>query len=153
SGPTWTRISKVRVDAGYRIVDASSLARFVPHCGPRRPLSLCGQTYGVGYGQNGAGERWVWAYAEKWMIDVLKREGFTTRAAYRIANGDWSTYPHRLLATVTDALVGRIKDPPLDTLMPYLGVSPIRYTVEQNDADAGDRRAIRPCRCGGTLFD
>jgi hypothetical protein len=33
------------------------------------------------------------------------------------------------------------------------GGHPIRYSIEENERDDGDRRPSRPCPCGGTLFD
>lgn len=153
SGPTWTRICRVRIRKGVEICDAHPLGRFIPRSGPRRALSLCGELYRVACGQNGPGVRYAWHSAGEWAMALLRREGFSVRAAHRVWDGGWNDYPHRCLTIVADALAGRIPDPRLNVLRRHRGVSPINYTVEQNDADEGDRRATRPCKCGGTLFD
>jgi hypothetical protein len=87
---------------------------------------------------------------------VLVGRGFSKRAANRLCEGDWRTYPHRSLATVEAALAGRIPDPQLNVLLRHERTEwgkPINYTAEQNEADNGDRRASRACDCGGVLFD
>lgn len=154
-GPTWTRICKVRIEAGQRIVSGHPLGCYVPQLGPRRRLTLHGEQYRVGVGYNGAGVRYVWHSAGEWAMSLLRDLGFSTRAAHRIWGGGWNDYPHRVLAIVEDALAGRIPDPQLNALISHEreGGNPLRYTVEQNDADEHDRRATRPCACGGTLFD
>lgn len=154
-GRTWSQICKVRIEAGERICAAHPHGHFVPRLGDRHALTVCGETYKVGYGQNSTGVRYCWHYAGEWAMGLLKENGFSTTAAYRIWDG-WSHYPHRALSIVELALAGKIPDPRLNRLIRHKRTgygSPIRYTVEQNNVDTYDRRASRPCKCGGTLFD
>lgn len=153
-GRTWSQICTVREEVGRAICDAHPNGHFVPRFGPRRQLIVCGETYKVGRGQNSTGVRYVWHYAGKWAKTILLREGFSIRASHRIWE-DWRDYPHRCLSIVEKALAGEIPDPELNVLRPHgrTDGSPIRYSIEQNDADKGDQRATRPCPCGGTLFD
>lgn len=154
-GPTWSRICKARIAAGVRICAAHPNGRYVPVLGDRRQLSVLGQTYRVGRGQNSTGVRYAWHYAKEWAVGLIVGAGLPVRAAHRIWDS-WSDYPHRCLAIVDDALAGRITDPVLGHLYPherYEGAEPINYSVEENDNDPHGRRATRPCECGGTLFD
>ena len=153
-GRTWARISAVRIRKGIEICDAHPHGQFVPRLGPRRRLEVCGETFRVGRGQNGAGARYAWHDAGQWAMGILQREGFSVRAAHRIWGG-WRDYPHRVLGTIGEALAGNISDPELGVLHPHNTThgAPINYTVEENDADVHGRRATRTCQCGGTLFD
>lgn len=156
-GRTWERICKVRIRKGYEIVAAHPLGRFVPHfgVGRSRRLTVCGETSTVGRGGNSTGVRYAWHDAGTWAKEVLRRNGFTVRAAERVWDHGFG-YPHRVLAVVEMALAGGIPDPELNVLIRHerLGAgTPLRYTVEQNNADEIDRRATRACDCGGTLFD
>lgn len=159
SGPTWSRIYKVRIEAGNRICVAHPHGHYVPRFegGRSRKLTICGQTYSVGRGGNSTGVRYAWHYAGDWAKGLLIENGFSVRAAYRIWES-WGDYPHRALAIVEDALAGKISDPALGVLIkhdpiPGYAGSPINYSLESNEADKYDRRAHRPCDCGGTLFD
>lgn len=155
-GRTWSAICDVRREVGNRIVASHPLGKYVPQFGSRRILMICEDTYKVGRGQNSTGVRYVWEYARIWARDVLMRNGFSRRAAYRICDGDWFSYPHRSLSTVEAALAGKIPDPELNVLIRHERTGygqPINYSVEMNDADKWDHRASRPCECGGTLFD
>lgn len=156
-GAQWERIRAVRIRKGYEIVAAHPLGRFVP-CflgGRSRALTVCGETFKVGRGGNSTGVRYAWHYAGEWAQEVLRRNGFTKRAASRV----WDyglDYPHRVLAVVELAVAGGIPDPELGVMIRHERTGhgrPIRYTIEQNDADVHDHRASRPCDCGGTLFD
>lgn len=153
-GRIWSQICEVRIAEGERICAAHPLGRFVPRYGPRRQLTVCGETYRVGRGGNSTGVRYCWHAAGQWVMEILRREGFSVRAAHRLWDG-WSGYPHRALKIVEEALAGKIPDPELNVLRPHGRTSggPIRYSVEANEADQHDRRASRPCPCGGTLFD
>lgn len=155
-GRTWSRICKVRIASGQRICAAHPLGFYAPHFGQRRQLSVCKETYRVGRGQNSTGVRYVWHGAGEWAKDVLVRNGFSIRAAHRVWDGGWDTYPHRVLTVVDDALNGRIPDPDLNVLIRHERTDygrPVKLTVEQNDAEELFRRATRPCECGGALFD
>ncbi|MBL0928543.1 MAG: hypothetical protein IBJ15_00230 [Alphaproteobacteria bacterium] len=154
-GRTWRRICEARIDAGERICAAHPHGVFVPRLGPGRVLSLCGQTYRVGRGGNSTGVRYCWHAAGEWAMALLRKHGFSVTAAHRLWDG-WHDYPHRALAIVDAALAGRIPDPPLNVLIRHQRLdttTPISLTVAANDADEVDRRASRPCECGGTLFD
>ena len=151
-GKTWARISNVRIEAGQRICRAHPDGRFVPICGKRRKLELCGETYGVGYGGNSTGERYVWHDAKAWAVTVLMRNGFSRRAGHQIWDGH-SSYPHRSLETARAALRGEIPDPTLNVLIPWKIEDhgrPVRCTVAEA---RNEGRAMRPCDCGGTLLD
>lgn len=156
-GPVWSRICNVRIRRGVEIVQAHPLGRYVPQFGERRVLTVCGEPMRVPRGGNSTGVRYVWHGAGEWAMNILRREGFTVTASHRMWDGGWNDYPHRCLSIAEAALAGRIRDPKLNVLRRhrhrYAGSSPINYTVEQNDADDGDRRATRLCKCGGTLFD
>lgn len=153
-GRTWTTICKVRIEAGQRICAAHPHGHLVPRLGERRRLTVCGETYRVGYGGNGTGERYVRHAAGEWAKGLLVRAGLSQQAAHAIWD-EWSDYPHRCLDTIEAALAGKLPDPELNVLIRHRvnGGHPIRLTVEQNEADKLDRRASRPCPCGGTLFD
>lgn len=154
-GRTWSQICKVREEVGYRIVAAHPNGRYVPRFGTGRKLEVCERTFKVGRGQNSTGVRYCWHYAGEFVKGVLREEGFSLRAASRIWD-NWGDYPHRCLPIVAKALAGEIPDPELGVLIRHKRTSygkPINYSVEKNDADKWDRRASRPCECGGTLFD
>jgi hypothetical protein len=156
-GPRWRKICQARIAAGERICRAHENGFYVPMIGPRRKLEVCGETRGVGYGQNGAGERYVWTNARQWAVAVLKKNGISQRAAHQI----WDrvgNYPHRALAVVAAARAGKIRDPRFGYLYRHKrteGAKPIRYSLEQNNRDKYDWRAHRPCpTCKtGILFD
>lgn len=155
-GPTWTKICNVRTERGREIVAAHKLGRYVPTFGERRALTVCGETYKVGRGQNSTGVRYVWHAAGVWAIDVLMRNGFSRKAANMLWESGWRDYPHRCLSLVAAILDGKHPDPVLNVLIRHERTDygqPICYTVEQNNADKWDYRANRPCECGGTLFD
>ncbi|MGH6644281.1 MAG: hypothetical protein ACRED3_16460, partial [Bradyrhizobium sp.] len=129
SGPTWSRISNVRIDTGNRICDAHPHGHLVPRFGPRRRLTIAGQTYGVAHGGNGAGARYAWYCAGEWAMQIMRDEGLSQVAAHRIWDC-WAQYPHRCLPILDDAFAGKISDPQLDVLSePYMSTAgPIRYT-------------------------
>jgi hypothetical protein len=152
SGPTWSRICTVRKEAGKRICAAHPNGKFVPRLGPRHLLTVCGETYSVGYGQNSTGVRYCWHYAKEWSHGVLAKHGFSKRAAARI----WDTafdYPHRALSVVADALAGKIPDPRFDRLLPHR-VEKWSGPVRVNRRTEAKDREHRPCKCGdGWLWD
>lgn len=153
-GRSWSQICKVRIETGKRIVAAHPNAFYIPDLGPRHKLTCCGETYKVGYGQNSAGVRYSWHYAGLWAKGVLQRNGFGIRAANRLWDADWYSYPHRCIKLVDAILAGEFKDPELNVLIRHDRTGygcPIKYTIEQNAKE--DRRATRPCDCGGILFD
>jgi hypothetical protein len=148
-GPTWSRICNVRIEAGERICDIHPDGKFVPRLGKRRALTVCGETYSVGYGQNGAGERYIWHYAKDWAFGVLASHGFSKRACAAIW-GCAFDYPHRALEVVADALAGKLPDPPFNRLiLGRLAHGPVRV----NRKTESKTRAHRPCKCGGWRWD
>lgn len=154
-GPTWAKICKVRIEAGYRLVEAHEHGQFVPRFGPGRKLQVCGETCGVGRGHNSTGVRYVWHSAGEWAMSVMRKNGLSIRASHRVWDG-WKDYPHRCLSVIDKALAGEIPDPVMDVLGEAYVTSagPINYEAATNEADTWDRRASRPCPCGnGTLFD
>src|SRR3546814_7853578 len=52
-----TRICNAMRERGFALIRELDFKKLIPLLGPRRKISLCGQTYSVGYGGNGAGER------------------------------------------------------------------------------------------------
>jgi hypothetical protein len=150
-GPTWSRICNTRIEAGNRICLASPNGKFVPMFGPRRKLTLCGHTYGVGYGQNSSGERYVWTYAEEWAVKVLREHGFGVRASHLIWDNAGS-YPHRALQCIEEALAGQHPDPPMNRLI-YVRDTCDGMPVRVDRRYESKHRAHRPCRCGGTRWD
>lgn len=151
-GRTWSTISRVRIEVGNAICAAHPHGKFVPHMIGNK-LSVIGEAYGVGRGGNSTGVRYAWHSAGEFAKSVLKRNGFSTRAASRIWDS-WRDYPHRCLTVVEAALAGEYADPIMNTLIfSYTGTGPVKITSEQNDADEIDKRATLPCKCGGTLFD
>jgi hypothetical protein len=150
SGRTWTQISRVRLEAGRRLCAVHPHGHFVPVLGPRRKLTVCNETYGVGCGQNSTGVRYVWHSAQKWAEGVLRDHGMSRRAAHAI----WGTafdYPHRALSVIDKALAGGMPDPVFDTLIRCEDSScgPVRV----NRAEESKHRAHRDCECGGVLWD
>jgi hypothetical protein len=153
SGPTWRRICNVRIEAGKRVVAAHPNGRFVPHLGPRHALTVCGETYKVGYGQNSTGVRYVWYYAKEWAWGVLIEHGFSKRAAAAIWDCAFD-YPHRALANVADALAGKLPDPRFNRLIPHSRRYTTGNSVKVNRRAEAKERAHRPCKCGdGWLWD
>lgn len=149
-GQIWNRICKLRVEAGKRICVADPNGRFVPQIGARHVLTVCEDTYKVGYGQNSTGVRYCWHYAMEWTYGVLIKNGLTRRAAYEIYDCAFD-YPHRSLAIVYKALAGELPDPRFNRLRPrnYSGGSPVKM-----DRRKPDGRAHRSCRCDeGWLWD
>lgn len=152
-GRTWTTICKVRMERARAIIDEHAHRPFVPRI-QGRTVTVCGETYGTGKGMNSTGVRYVWHSAGQFAKDVLRRNGFSQRAASRIWSAASGDYPHRCLAIIDEALAGKLADPPMNKLIfSHMGHGPIKYTVAANDADDLDRRASRPCGCGGTRFD
>lgn len=152
-GRTWTRISKVQIEAGERICDAAPNGRFVPRYETRRRrLTVCGEDYRVGKGYNSAGTRYVWSYAKDWARDILLAEGFSKRAFHAV----WSwafTYPHRALRAAEKALAGQLPDPPFNRLI-YVGHGFNKTGVRVNNRRTEQKtRAHRPCSCGGWRWD
>jgi len=147
-------IERVRVEEGLRLCSEHPHGHLVPRHGPRRRLEVCGGTYRVARGENSTGVRYAWAYAEGWAIDAMMRGGLSRKAAHMVW-GSFRDYPHRALQVVEEAMAGHIPDPELKVLIRHErnGGRPIRYSIEENERDGGDRRASRPCPCGGTLFD
>lgn len=151
-GRTWSAICKLRIERGLAICEAHRHGRYVPRM-IGRTLVVCGENYKVGRGMNSTGIRYVWHSAEQFATATLMKYGLSRRAAHGIWDC-WSTYPHRCLDVVQEALEGKLADPVLDVLtFSYTGQNPIRITVEENAADEIDSRATRDCPCGGTLFD
>jgi hypothetical protein len=151
-GRSWARICRVARERGVALCDAHPAGQYVPRLNGK-VLTVCSESYRVGRGYNSTGLRYVWHAAGEFAKGVLRRNGLSTRAASRIWDGCLD-YPHRCLAIVEDALNGKCTDPPLNTLIFCdTGTGPINLTVAANNADLHDRRATRPCRCGGTLFD
>lgn len=149
-GAIWRRICAVRIAKGLEIVAAHPLSYFIPQfAGDRsRVLSLCGETFRVARGQNGAGVRYAWHAAECWAKPILRAQGFTQTATHAIWDGGWQDYPHRSLAIVERAVDGQMPDRPLNRLIyRYDGSGPIKCELGEDD------RAYRPCGCGGTRFD
>lgn len=96
-GKTWTRICNVRISEGERICKKHPLAKkFVPTLGARNTLSVCGETYKVGYGQNAAGSRYVWAAAKSFYMKTVIRHGLDKDTASTIWQW-WGRYPHRCI--------------------------------------------------------
>lgn len=110
-GRTWATICKVRVERARVIIDEHVHSKFVPRI-QGRTVTVCGETYGMGKGMNSTGVRYVWHSAGQFAKDVLRRNGFSQRAASRIwqeASGD---YPYRCLTIIDEALAGKLADPP-----------------------------------------
>lgn len=153
SGRTWRRICKERVARACAIIAAHPNGRFAPQLDGRK-LTVCAEVCRVGRGYNSTGVRYVWHSAKVFSTEVLQRNGMSKRAAHRIWESWEGGYPHRCLKIIEEALSGKIPDPPLDTLILVDDEGlPITYSVELNDANDIDKRATRPCPCGGTLFD
>lgn len=144
-------ITRAMRERGRALCDAHPHGALVPRLGPRRQLRVCGETYGVGYGQNSTGERWAWTSAENWAVAVLRRHGIGVQASHLI--WDWAfDFPHRALLDVEDALAGRHPDPPLDRLI-FSRNTVDRTPVRVNRRHEAKHRAHRPCRCGGMRWD
>jgi len=147
-GKTWSRICKVRIEAGERICDAHPNGRFVPRFGARRRLTVCGQEYRVAVGGNSTGVRYAWCAAEDWARAILLAEGFTRRAFHSIWDSAFK-YPHRALEAVEEALAGKLPDPAYNVLTKEretVDGTPIRI---DRDSEETERRSHRPCPCDG----
>lgn len=96
-GRSHVRIVAARIKAGHALCDKSAAGYLVPRFDFRSSrLTVCGESKRVGRGQNGAGVLWVWAAAEAWALDVLKRNGVPPSARQVIWSW-WGQYPHRAL--------------------------------------------------------
>lgn len=93
------QISRAMRARGLEIVAASPKAHLIPVLGPRRRLSLGGEVYRVGYGQNAAGERYAWAGAREWIEEKLLAAGLSRAVAGDVISW-WCGYPHRALASI-----------------------------------------------------
>lgn len=156
-GRVWTQISKVREEVGLAICAGHPNGRFVPTWGPGRKMTLFGETYRVARGGNSTGVRYAWHAAGEWAMGLMRREGLSVRASYRVWE-NWQQYPHRCLPVIEKALAGEIADPDMNVLVAhklYGHEQPIRYSAEQNEADQYDRRASMPCPAcdSGIIFD
>lgn len=151
-GRIWSRICKVRIEAGERICDADPNGRFVPRFGPRRRLTVCGEEYRVATGGNSTGVRYAWTYAEEWATRVLRENGFSKRAAHMVW-GCAFDYPHRALGVVKEALAGKLPDPTFDELF-FQHESGSGKPIRVNRRTEAKTRSHRPCECGdGWLWD
>lgn len=152
-GRTWAAICKVRMERALAIIGEHAHQHFVPRI-DGRTLTVCGETHRIGKGMNSTGVRYAWHGAGQFAKDALRRNGFSQRAACRIWSEASGDYPHRCLAIIEDALAGLLADPPMNKLIfSHMGTGPIKLTAAANDSDELDRRASRPCGCGGTRFD
>jgi hypothetical protein len=150
-GPTWRRIKTVIVEEGCRICDHHPQGAFVPRLGSRHRLTVCGETYHVGYGGNSTGVRYCWTYAQNWAESRLRATGFSMRAAHAV--WDWAfSYPHRALQNVEAALAGKLPDPRFHRLLPHK-LYPHSRPVRVDRVAESEHRAHRPCKCGGWLWD
>lgn len=86
---------------GWQLAADSPLGKFLPRIGQRRRMSLLGQEYRVGYGGNGAGERYAWHFAEKWALERLVEAGLPAPVARGV--WEWRYWPHRALAKLATA--------------------------------------------------
>lgn len=150
-GPTWSRICTARKIAGQRIVDSHLFSRYVPRFGAGRILTVCGETYRVGRGQNSTGVRYVWYYAKEFFLEVVQRNGIGVRASHQI----WDTafdYPHRTITILDEFFAGNLADPKLNRLI-YTGRCSSGTPISVNRREEAEHRSNRPCRCGGLLWD
>jgi hypothetical protein len=98
-----SRIWKGVRQRGLELCDLYPQKELVPRLGSRRRLSLCGDSYIVGYGGNGSGERWVWASAKQWVIDTLLGRGIPASLSKSL----WDralNYPHRAIIEIDQFL-------------------------------------------------
>jgi hypothetical protein len=151
TGPTWSRICNVRREAGRRICASHPNGRFVPSLGDRHLLTICGETYRIGYGQNSAGVRYCWHYAQEFAVEVLTRNGIGVRAAHQIWDVAFD-YPHRALGIIDEFFAGKIRDPKLNRMI-YSGRCLTGTPVHVNRRAEAPHRSHRPCKCGGMLWD
>ena len=104
-GRTWVRIKRARWAGGDAMVLKSPAGPYVPTLGRRRLLSLCGQTYSVGYGGNSTAERYSWLHAKQWSVNLLTAQGISEETAESIWS--WhSSFPHRALRIAEEWLKG-----------------------------------------------
>lgn len=150
-GPTWRRICSARVESGHRICDTHPFGHFVPRLYPRHRLSVCGETYKIGYGQNSTGVRYCWYDAQQWAENVLRSNGFSARAANGIWQW-WDEYPHRALRVVEKAKSGKLPDPRFHRLIPHKQYGHERPVCVDRETEVA-HRAHRSCKCGGWLWD
>ena len=95
-GRTWARIHRVMRERALELCQTHPAGFLVPRIGTRRRMVVCGSTYAVGYGQNGAGERYTWEYAKNFAVQALVEEGVAAPDADLV--WEWAnTYPHRAL--------------------------------------------------------
>jgi hypothetical protein len=136
---------------GSALVAADPVGFYVPQIGERRRLQLCGETYRVGSGQNGPGERYVWTYAEHWANGLLHEHG----APREVRKAIWSwcgSYPHRALAAARRWRADPDRKPERVEREQYLK---FHESVRLRGVDdPHDQRAMRPCPgCGGDQMD
>ncbi|WP_430912865.1 hypothetical protein [Methylobacterium sp. sgz302541] len=142
-------IHAAMVARGLELCAAHPRGGFVPRFGAGRRLHVRGEVYRVGRGQNSTGVRYVWAYAERWARARMEDGGLSITASKRVW-GSWSDYPHRALRVIEEFDAGKHRDPVMNTLIRQPDSrGPIRCEIGEDQ----DRRAHRPCECGGTLFD
>lgn len=98
-GRSHDRVSRAMRTRGRALCASHPRGQLIPSLGPRRKLTVCGQTRSVGYGGNGAGERYAWHYAKEWAMPVLEEAGVAEDLRRQIWDW-WSDYPHRALSAV-----------------------------------------------------
>jgi hypothetical protein len=146
---SWNMIGKIIRERAETLCAIHPNSRFVP-LRKGKQLEICGESHSCGRGGGYYGYG-----AEEVVKGALRRNGFSQIATYRIWEWATSTYLHRCIPIIADALDGKLPDPPMNCLI-FAGMScagPVNISVEANAADDISHRATRPCECGGTLFD
>lgn len=148
SSRTWRQIGGAMCERGSALVRARQAGFYVPQYGARRQLTLCGEVYRVGCGQNSTGVRYCWTYAEIWANQVLHERG----APREVRKGIWDScfdYPHRALAVAIEWRKHPNRPEPVYTRPQYIK---FHETVRFRGMD--EDRAMRPCPgCGGDQMD
>lgn len=151
-GRVWSAISRTRIESGLAICNAHPQGWHVPRIHGSE-MTVCNEAIKVGRSGNSTGARYARHFAGEIARSILLRHGHGRRAAYQIMSW-WQDYPHRCLPVIEQSLQGLIPDPVMNRLVfDHVGAGPVRLTVAANNADKFDKRASRPCRCGGMRFD
>jgi hypothetical protein len=93
---TRDRLRAVVRQRGVELCSASEHAALIPHLEAHRRLHLAGEVYSVGYGGNGAGERYAWHFAKKRAMERLLSRGLQKETAESVWSW-FSDFPHRFV--------------------------------------------------------
>ncbi len=96
---THNKIDRAIVGRGKELCNMHPKGDMVPQYRKRNRITVCNETYAVGYGGNSTGVRYARMAANRWVEKILLENGATEELAKNIANW-WKRFPHRALQSI-----------------------------------------------------